>query len=284
MGLLSNMHFRVWSVLACFALSPALWASSHDGTVQDSVVVDGRPLTYIADIRIDSIASSTFPVRKDWWFGAGWVAPLDLLLVNADAFSVAQLAENRPEFVVEHHRTDAQTGRRWGAKLMYHQPWKFMADDVLEGTKGWVVDETAGSLSFLRQVALIPDSLAYERDTLAAPIGAGHGLRLGILWEGHDWHGVRPRVDVNVGLFRPNVWSLLSPPDPATWQMIDAQDTMREMGWMHARLSIDAGGVVDLRPPGNGARSASQIRMQVRWTPGVGSGFWISFAASPTRR
>jgi hypothetical protein len=271
-------------VLACCALSPALWASTHDVSARDSVVVDGRPLTYIADIRIDSIATSTFPVRKDWWFGAGWVAPLDFQWVHANAFSVAQLAENRPEFVVEYQRTDAQSGARWGAKLMYHQPWKFMDDEVLEGTKGWVVDGTSGPLSHVRQVALIPDSLAYERDTLAAPLGAGHGLRFGCLWEGRDWHGVRPRVDVNVGLLRPDVWSLFSPPDPATWQMIDADDTIREMGWLHGRLSFDAGGVVDVRPPGNGARSASQIRMQVRWTPGVGTGFWISFAASPTRR
>ena len=31
----------------------------------------------------------------------------------------------------------------------------------------------------MRQVVLIPDSLAFERDTLLAPISGGHALRIG---------------------------------------------------------------------------------------------------------
>ena len=75
----------------------------------------------------------------------------------------------------------------------YHQPWNLAEAEISPHVKGWVLDGDSPMLSFpsLQQVLLIPDSLAFERDTLQAPISAGHALRIGGSWErlsSAKWH------------------------------------------------------------------------------------------------
>jgi len=251
---------------------------------RDSIEINGRSMTYIADIAIDTTASNPLLGAEDWWFGSGWTSLLAQTWDGVGDVSTLDLAENRPVFYVEHHRNLSRRDGRLGLRVEYHQPWRFSAQEVLDGAKGWIPAAGRFESTPIRQVVLVPDSLAYERDTLSAPLGSGHGIRVGLMWEGVERGGVRPRVDVLGSVVRPRPWVLRAPDDPSTWPAVRPEDTLVESPAWKGRMLVRAGGVVDLGAGGGGFRAASQFRLQVSWVPGGSLGLHAGISVSPTRR
>lgn len=251
-------------------------------TPQDSIVVDGQRLRVIADVRIDTSAWQTTPVESDWWFGVSWDIQASPLSASDARISTLDLFPNRPSLRVERQHVLRKGGGRIGVFAEHSQPWTFSADEVSENAKGWVWG-SAGQ-SFIQQFTLTPDSLAFERDTIMAPLSPGHAIRVGASWEGKAMGGWRPRAAVSGYAWRPFGWSLRAPGDPSSWMATDAEDTfMREAMW-RARMRLELGLVLDLGESYPSARSAAQFRVDAFWLPGSIGGLCVSLVMSPTRR
>lgn len=251
-------------------------------TPQDSIVVDGQHLRVIADVRIDTSAWQTTPVESDWWFGVSWDIEASPLSASDSRISTLDLFPNRPSLRVERQHVLRKGGGRIGAFVEHSQPWTFSADEVSENAKGWVWGSERQS--FIQQFTLTPDSLAFERDTIMAPLSPGHAIRVGASWEGKAMGGWRPRAAVSGYAWRPFGWSLRAPGDPSSWMATDAEDTfMREAMW-RARMRLELGLVLDLGESYPSARSAAQFRVDAFWLPGSIGGLCVSLVMSPTRR
>ena len=264
-----------------------LWASSNTGSseVQDSLTVDGVRFDYVSDVNIDSLFVDN-PVPEDdweWWLGAGLEVHAAAAQPTLDWLS-SSLNSHRPNVFLERRLYDGHTGQTWALRVDHHQPWVLNEGQVSPFVKGWIAGEDAAGSSPLRQVVLIPDSLAFERDTLQAPLTPGHALRLGLVWEGADAASAwRPRLAVAVDVLRPKVWRMLFPQDPAQWPALFPEDVLQEVGrWAH-RVRIEAGVVSDWRRPGMVKRSAGQLRASLFVVPGQMWGLRAVLASSPTR-
>ena len=251
-------------------------------TPQDSIVVDGQHLRVIADVRIDTSAWQTTPVESDWWFGVSWDIQASPLSAADDRISTLDLFPNRPSLRVERQHVLRKGGGRIGVFAEHSQPWTFSPDEVSENAKGWVWGSEGQSS--IQQFTLTPDSLAFERDTIMAPLSPGHAIRVGASWEGKTMGGWRPRAAVSGYAWRPFGWSLRAPGDPSSWMATEAEDTfMREAMW-RARMRLELGLVLDLGESYPSARSAAQFRVDAFWLPGSIGGLCVSLVMSPTRR
>ncbi len=252
-------------------------------TDRDSVVVDGHRVRYLAEVEVDTTRQKPTFGQEDWWLGLGW----DVLVGSQDranAISTSHLAANRPLIYMEHQR-DLVSGRgRVGAFLVYSQPWSFSSEEVSEDAKGWIRAEGVRPSTPLQQVVLTPDSLAFERDTLMAPLSPSHAVRLGVMWEGSSRGGWWPRASVSVDVLRPRVWVLSAPEDPVEWPVLTAGDTFREERWWFNRARLEVGGAMDLGDAASLRRTASQFRASIYWVPGGVFGVSVALLASPTRR
>ena len=254
--------------------------------VQDSLVVDGIRFDYVSDVNIDSLLVDK-PVPQDaweWWLGAGWEVHASAANPTLD-WLTSSLGSSRPNVFVERRLHRGQTGHTWGLRVDHHQPWTLREDEVSPFVKGWIAGEDAAGASPLRQVVLIPDSLAFERDTLEAPLAPGHALRVGVAWEGAEAAGAwRPRLAVAVDAVRPAVWRMQFPQDPSQWPALSSEDVFQEVSrWAH-RVRIEAGVVSDWRRPDMVKRSAGQLRASLFVVPGQMWGLRAVLATSPTRR
>ena len=265
----------------CLCMAPM--RASH---VQDSLVVDGVRFDYVSDVNIDSLLVDK-PVPQDaweWWLGAGWEVHASAANPTLD-WLTSSLGSNRPNVFVERRLYRGQTGHTWALRVDHHQPWTLRDDQVSPFVKGWIAGEDAAGASPLRQVVLIPDSLAFERDTLEAPLAPGHAVRVGVVWEGAEAAGAwRPRLAVAVDVVRPAVWRMQFPQDPSQWPALSSEDVFQEVSrWAH-RVRIEAGVVSDWRRPDMVKRSAGQLRASLFVVPGQMWGLRAVLATSPTRR
>ena len=254
--------------------------------VQDSLVVDGIRFDYVSDVNIDSLLVDK-PVPQDaweWWLGAGWEVHASAANPTLD-WLTSSLGSSRPNVFVERRLHRGQTGHTWALRVDHHQPWTLRDDQVSPFVKGWIAGEDAAGASPLRQVVLIPDSLAFERDTLEAPLAPGHALRVGVAWEGAEAAGAwRPRLAVAVDAVRPAVWRMQFPQDPSQWLGLSSEDVLQEVSrWAH-RVRFEAGVVSDWRRPDMVKRSAGQLRASLFVVPGQMWGLRAVLATSPTRR
>ena len=270
-------------IFAVMCLCVAPLRASH---VQDSLVVDGIRLDYISDVNIDSLLVDK-PGSQDaweWWLGAGWEVHASAANPMLD-WLTSSLGSNRPNVFLERRLHRGQTGHTWALRVDHHQPWNLREDQVSPFVKGWIAGEDAAGASPLRQVVLTPDSLAFERDTLEAPLTPGHALRVGVVWEGADAAGAwRPRLAVAVDVIRPAVWRMQFPQDPSQWPGLSSEDVLQEVSrWAH-RVRIEAGVVSDWRRPDMVKRSAGQLRASLFVVPGQMWGLRVVLATSPTRR
>ena len=259
-----------------------MWAAH----VQDSLVVDGIRFDYVSDVNIDSLLVDK-PVPQDaweWWLGAGWEVHASATNPMLD-WLTSSLGSSRPNVFVERRLHRGQTGHTWALRVDHHQPWTLSEDEVSPFVKGWIAGKDAAGASPLRQVVLIPDSLAFERDTLEAPLAPGHALRVGVAWEGAEAAGAwRPRLAVAVDVVRPTVWRMQFPQDPSQWLGLSSEDVLQEVSrWAH-RVRFEAGVVSDWRRPDMVKRSAGQLRASLFVVPGQMWGLRAVLATSPTRR
>jgi len=265
-----------------------LWASAWAGSLEahDSLVVDGVRFDYISDVNIDSLFVDNSVLEDDWewWLGAGWEVHASTAQPTLDWLS-SSLSSHRPNVFLERRVHHGHTGQTWALRVDHHQPWALNEGQVSPFVKGWIAGDDAVGSSPLRQVVLIPDSLAFERDTLQAPLTPGHALRLGLVWEGADAASAwRPRLAVAVDVLRPKVWRLQFPQDPSQWPGLSQEDVLQEVGrWAH-RVRIEAGVVSDWRRPDMVKRSAGQLRASLFVVPGQMWGIRAVLATSPTRR
>ena len=265
-----------------------LWASAWAGSweAHDSLVVDGVRFDYISDVNIDSLFLDNSVLEDDWewWLGAGWEVHASAAQPTLDWLS-SSLSSHRPNVFLERRVHHGRTGQTWALRVDHHQPWALNEGQVSPFVKGWIAGDDAVGSSPLRQVVLIPDSLAFERDTLQAPLTPGHALRLGLVWEGADAASAwRPRLAVAVDVLRPRVWRLQFPQDPSQWSGLSQEDVLQELGrWAH-RVRIEAGVVSDWRRPDMVKRSAGQLRASLFVVPGQMWGIRAVLATSPTRR
>lgn len=250
---------------------------------RDSVVVDGSRVTYLAEVEVDTTRNEPLFQGDDWWMGVGWDVPVTFSNPEGSMSSLG-LANNRPLLYLEHQQDRAGGRGRLGVFLAYSQPWELSESEVSPDVKGWIRSTSRASSSPLRQVVLTPDSLAYERDTLPAPLSSGHSLRLGLSWEGQNIRGWWPRVSLSADVWRPEVWKFMPPGDPALWQLAEAADTYQRIGWAAGRFRMEAGGVMDVGNATRFKRTASQFRASVCWVPGTYWGVAVALVASPTRR
>lgn len=264
------------------------WASvgQSRSDVQDSLVVDGVKFNYVSDVNIDSLFVDN-PIPQDtweWWLGAGWEVHAASAQPRLDWLS-SSLSSTRPNVFLERRLHRGRTGQTWALRLDHHQPWALDEGQVSPFVKGWIAGEDVAGSSPLRQVVLIPDSLAFERDTLDAPLFPSHALRVGFVWEGSDAAGAwRPRLAVAVDVVRPAVWRMQFPEDPSQWPALSPEDVLQEEGrWAH-RVRIEAGMVSDWRRPDMVKRSAGQLRASLFFVPGQMWGLRAVLATSPTRR
>lgn len=275
-----------FACFVCLAWSTQCASASTgvDGSIpRDTLVVNGSRVAYQAQVAVDTLVANSPVARVDWWFGAG----MDLTRLQGfeDAnVPLAAMATTRPFFRME-RRHSGKNGR-WGVHCTYHQPWKLSESQISPHVKGWVVDESDHTMSSpgLRQVVLIPDSLAFERDTLFAPISAGHALRIGGNWErvsSASWH---LWLAGSMTVLRPASWQLASPSDPATWQGTMAEDTYVRAGWISHRFRLEVGALADVGMSHRGRRSASQLRLSMFADSGKSWGARVMLLVSPTRR
>ena len=250
---------------------------------RDSVVVDGNRFQYLAEVEVDTATQQAAFFGEDWWLGLGW----DVVVgapTSPQAILTSHLSANRPLIYLEHQRDLGSGKGRVGALLAYSQPWAFSALQVSEDAKGWIRSESRRSSIPLQQVVLTPDSLAFERDTLMAPLAPSHAIRLGVLWEGQPRGGWWPRASVSVEVLRPRVWELFEPGNPADWPSATPTDTFQEkQGWAN-RARFEVGGAMDLGDSAPQRRAASQFRASLYWVPGGPVGVTVALLASPTRR
>lgn len=265
-----------------FLCMTPMWASH----VQDSLVVDGIRFDYVSDVNIDSLLVDK-PVPQDaweWWLGAGWEVHASAANPALD-WMTSSLGSSRPNVFVERRLHRDQTGHTWALRVGHHQPWTLREDEVSPFVKGWIAGEDAAGASPLRQVVLIPDSLAFERDTLEAPLAPGHALRVGVAWEGGEAAGAwRPRLALAVDVVRPTVWRMQFPQDPSQWLGLSSEDVLQEVSRLAHRLRFEAGVVSDWRRPDMVKRSAGQLRASLFVVPGQMWGLRAVLATSPTRR
>lgn len=264
------------------------WASTGPGQphVQDSLVVDGIRFDYISDVNIDSLSLDKWVPQDawEWWLGAGWEVHASATQPTLDWLS-SSLSSTRPSVFLERRLHRGRTGQTWALRLDHHQPWALSEDQLSPFVKGWIAGEDASGASPLRQVVLIPDSLAFERDTLPAPLAPGHALRLGVVWEGADATSAwRPRLAVAVDVVRPTVWRMKFPQDPSQWPGLAPEDVLQKVGRWAYRVRIEAGVVSDWRRPDMVKRSAGQLRTSLFFVPGQMWGLRAVLATSPTRR
>lgn len=270
----------VWG-LASVAMSAHAYAASV--SERDSIVVDGSRVRYLAEVDVDTTTQVNSILGDDWWLGVGWDIPWGGQGSSSELFTLG-LVPNRPLVCVEHQKARSSGQGRLGTFLVYSQPWSFSQEDVSEDVKGWIRTTSRGASSPLQQVVLTPDSLAYERDTLMAPLSPGHALRVGLCWEGRAASGWWPRASVSLEVFKPQGWVLRAPLDPVTWPSTVSSDTFEKSGWAEGRFRLEVGGSLDVGKAGGLARTASQFRTSLFWVPGTFWGVSVALMASPTRR
>lgn len=253
-------------------------------TERDSVVVDGARLDYVAEVNIDTTTQASATVSREWWFGAGWDIRANSTPPSVASMSTHALATNRPLLVVEHQRRRRGDLGKVGAFLVYSQPWALSLNEVSDHVKGWIPSADPTAASPAQQVVLRPDDLAFERDTLLAPLRLGHAIRFGVCWEGREAQGWWPRATLSADVLRPSGWLLMPPEDPATWPLVESADTYEPLPWASARFRLELGAVVDLGKSIPQSRSAGQLRATLFMLPGAAWGASLSFVASPTRR
>lgn len=268
-------------VVMCLCTAPM-----RASLVQDSLVVDGIRFDYVSEVNIDSLLGDKLVPQDawEWWLGAGWEVQASAASPTLD-WLTSSLGSNRPNVFLERRLHRGLKGRTWALRVDHHQPWTLRKDQVSPFVKGWIAGEDAAGASPLRQVVLIPDSLAFERDTLEAPLALGHALRVGVVWEGADVAGAwRPRLAIAVDVVRPTVWRMQFPQDSSQWPGLSSEDVLHEVGrWAH-RVRIEAGVVSDCRRPDMVKRSAGQLRASLFVVPGQMWGLRAVLATSPTRR
>ena len=250
---------------------------------QDSIVVNGRQLTYVAEVNVDTLERQPVFKSRDWWVGAGWDIPVARPVMTSE-FSTMELVSARPQLVLEHQLERSSGRARLGAFLAYSQPWSFDSSEVSTHTKGWLFSSIGQPGSGVQQVALIPDSLAPERDTLLAPLSPGHAIRLGVMWEGKSNNGWYPRLSISTEILRPSAYHLKPPADPTLWPQVHADETYHPGTWYEGRLRFECGGVVDLGDSYWYRRSSIQMRPTLYWIPGLTWGLHVALIVSPTRR
>ena len=265
--------------------SPCALASTgvHGGAPRDTLVVNGSRVAYEAQVAVDTLVTLSLDARVDWWFGAG----MDLTRLHSFEdmdVPLTAMGTTRPFFRLE-RRHSGKKGR-WGLHCTYHQPWKLSESDISPHVKGWVIADNDQTLSApgLRQVVLIPDSLAFERDTLLAPISGGHALRIGGSWErvtSAPWH---LWLAGSMTVLRPDTWLLSSPMDPTTWRSTKAMDTYAKAGWIVHRFRLEVGTLADVGVSHRGRRSASQLRISLFADSAKSWGARVMLLVSPTRR
>ena len=283
-----NVFLRsaAFACVVCLTLTPQLAFAStavHKGAPRDTLVVNGSSVAYEAQVAVDTLVILSRDARVDWWLGAG----MDLAhLQTFDGMDVplTAMGTTRPFFRVE-RRHSGKKGR-WGMHCTYHQPWKLSESQISPHVKGWMLDHSDRTLSSpgLRQVVLIPDSLAFERDTLLAPISAGHALRLGGSWErisSASWH---LWLAGSITVLRPDSWRLSSPSDPTTWRSTQATDTYAKTGWFVHRFRLEVGALADVGVSHRGRRSPSQLRISLFADSAKSWGARVMLLVSPTRR
>ena len=255
----------------------------HGGDSRDTLVVNGSRVAYEAQVAVDTLVALSVDAKVDWWLGAG----MDLTQLQSFEdmdVPLTAVGTTRPFFRLE-RRHSGKKGR-WGVHCTYHQPWKLSESEISPHVKGWVVDDKDQTLSSpgLRQVVLIPDSLAFERDTLVAPISAGHALRIGGSWErvtSAPWH---LWLAGSMTVLRPDSWRLASPLDPTTWRSTQATDTYDNAGWLAHRFRLEVGALADVGMSHRGRRSASQLRVSLFADSSKSWGARVMLLVSPTRR
>ena len=156
-----------------------MWAAH----VQDSLVVDGIRFDYVSDVNIDSLLVDK-PVPQDaweWWLGAGWEVHASPANPTLD-WLTSSLGSSRPHVFVERRLHQGQTGHTWAFRVGHHQPWTLSEDEVSPFVKGWIAGEDAAGASPLRQVVLIPDSLAWRGRAQKPQAPGGRALRWRSMW------------------------------------------------------------------------------------------------------
>lgn len=277
----SKLHLgrHALALMAAWILAGMALASE---TPRDSVVVDGSRVTYLAEVEVDTTQGVPLFQGEDWWFGVGW--DVHVGQPSSADFSTLGLSVNRPSLFLEHQQ-DLPSGRsRIGVFFGYFQPWALAEGEVSSDVKGWIESVDRRSSSPLRQVVLTPDSLAYERDTVMAPLSPGHALRMGLCWEGQNVWGWWPRVAFSADVIRPQGWILRAPASPSEWPDVQPQNTFHETKWFEGRFRAEVGGVMDVGQAQMARRTASQLRAAVAWVPGTYWGISLALMASPTRR
>ena len=269
--------FALWWCLVFASVGFA----SH--ATRDSVVVDGSRVTYLAEVDVDTTQGTSLFQGDDWWFGVGWDVHVGRPARGSD-LSTLGLPANRPMMCLEHQQ-ELPSGRgRFGLLLRYFQPWALAEGEVSPDVKGWIESVDRGASSPVRQVVLTPDSLAYERDTLMAPLSPGHAVRMGLCWEGRNVWGWWPRVAISATAFQPQGWILRSPSSPSDWPNVQATSTFEKVKRFEGRFRAELGGVMDVGSSPGARRSSSQLRASVAWVPGAYWGLTLALMASPTRR
>lgn len=250
---------------------------------RDTLEVDGARVAYAAFVEVDTMTVVSMDPHVDWWFGVG----LDLSWPSTfgeGELSLISMGTTRPAFRVERRHAGKQG--RWGIHCTYHQPWMLSEEGISRDIKGWILDNQGGlsAPSDLRQVVLTPDSLAFERDTLMAPISAGHALRVGGSWErvsATKWH---LWLAASISVIRPTAWLLSSPSDPTSWRGVVAEDTYAKASWLGGRCRLELGGISDIGKSHPGRRSASQLRVSMFVESLQSWGGRVILMVSPTRR
>lgn len=283
----------IWLLVGLVCPVVGGWASSHEERTtpigagafpRDSIVVDGQRIRFVADVQVDTTAFQTMPADADWWFGVSWEVQLASRSSSSMRMSTLDVLPNRPSLRLERQHVMQKGRGKMGFFVEHSQPWTFDAEEVSEFAKGWIWSGGQGARAPVQQVVLTPDSLAFERDTVMAPLSPGHALRLGASWEGQVRHGWRPRLAASAYAWRPFGWSLEAPGDPNTWMGVEAENTYTREAMWRARMRLEAGLVLDLGESYPGARAAGQFRVDAFWLPGSIWGLAVSFLASPTRR
>lgn len=250
---------------------------------RDSIVVNGAAVMYVADVVVDTAQSRSFFSTSDWWLGFG-VSGQWSNANNPSALSLHALPHASPSLTMEKHWSLSSRRGRVGLRLRYTQPWQLDDASIPQNVKGWIrPSDPQGVSSPVLAVQLIEDNLANERDTNVAPVTKGNALSLAALWEAPSHGRIKPVMAVELDVVRPKPWMLLAPPDPALWEGMDAEATMKLRGLWVGRARIHAGATVDLGRRAS-FRSATQLRILGNWAPKGSLGGQVVLLVSPTRR
>ena len=248
--------------------------------IQDSVVVDGQRFDYFAEVEVDTTASLTNGLQRDWWLGMGWNVQANS---SSGDLSTIGLPARRPTLYLSFQQDFRKARGRGGVYLSHHQPWTIQIDEVSPYIKGWVKSESRWAQ--VEQILLVPDSLEPERDTLMAPLVIGHAVNLGLAWEGEEVKGWRPRCSAAWTILRPaNVLLFAAPPNPEDWNTTAPSETYMTQPWWTSRLRLEAGAVLDWGDPHLAKRTASQFQVQVFYMMPDVWGVQFALHVSPTRR